>query len=979
MESETGKGNDAEGPLAPDQVAVALDEYRNTLEKIAAQEARWAQHVDALFGAGPGGRLSDAEALALWTEHRAALELATTQKALWHAQVEAMFGPSAIGIEPMADPRIATYYRTHRPPRKPAKPQALRKAREKRAWKQLRDKVKAVDPLTTKEETTASTPPRQSKPIDTTRSKAMSKEEAVNSATGTGAAPQVEGGPDAPVLDWGEAPANTAALTFKTAKGSTYTVNPDGTTTRNKAARPEHPDDFGMQPPSQTTFYVDRAGLNALGEFQSRGNAHKRIAQVSGDMWGIQYTNGPQAGKFERRTVVEVATQPQVGMIPVELWKDGAVAHFGNAITKVDQLAAAAPDGRLAATPTVVEKEKFEQAKQAALADPAAVRATNAGRFALDQAHRDRMAAAPWAGALEGLTGARAALGHLTPAAQPENTIEPVLAVEATPPAPPEDRRLKDVLWTTQILTSGRPDRQIGEQAASFAAGDIAALDGIREPHQRLTALLAVAESRYAQIAYKTEFDRQAPALAAEVEAAVAERFGEDYANRRAAQPVPGNPALEADRQARARALDAAALEQLAIVRETERQEVARIRGRDWTENTIERADVAVNAPPVQGTATPAVQPAPALAPAPAVNVTTIPAEVERAFLRVDNKFYMPKNPERVAFEDHGAKLKTLHSHDNVALAMVQVAHARGWTSIKVSGDPEFCKKAWREASLRGLAVQGYKPTALDLADLQRRMPDKANEVAARAGAPAPVAAAPAAAAPATAAAGSQPGIYISAEDAALLATAKAALRHAPGAAQAVAPAAAAPAAVPAPAGDILVSHGPAPYQHDPESALSYVVKLRNAAGREREVWGVNLGRAIDESGVKVGDRITLVKNGEEQVEVDAMIKNEAGKVVGMRKIGAVRNDWVVKAHALATQPPAQAVAAHPDLAGMLAKLGAVDKQAAADGLTPVQRAYVAARAQGHAARDVERGNVPKQRMRENVESKRQPQQEMAQ
>lgn len=524
------------------------------------------------------------------------------------------------------------------------------------------------------------------------------------------------------------------------------------------------------------------------------------------------------------------------------------------------------------------EQANFAQARRAALADPARAGQTNAGRFALDQAQHDRMAPAPFAGALDGLTGTRAALGRLTPAAALENTIEPVLAAE-TGTAP-------------QTAPPAQP----------------------------------------------------------------------------AASPV------KADAAAREQALDAAALEQLAVVRETERQEVARLRG--WSENTIEPADVAVRAP----AAAPAAAPVPV---APVANLEIVPPEVESAFLRVGSKFHMLKNPQRVAFEDHGVKLKTALNDSNVALAMVQIAQARGWTAIKVSGTPEFCRDAWQKAALRGMAVHGYEPNELDKADLARRLAARPAPNQVGQGMAAPVAAAAPAAvavpAPAPVAANGQPGIYISADDAALLAVAKAALQQ-PAAAPVVAPAVAAtPPAAPAPAGDTLVSHGPAPYQHDPESALSYVVRLRNAAGREREVWGVNLGRAIAESGVKVGDRISLVKNGKEQVEVDARVKNEAGQVVGVRKIGAVRNEWQVKAHALATQPPAQAVAAHPELAGMLAKLGALDKQAAADGLTPAQRAYVSARAQQHAAREVERGNVPVQRIRDNVVSKRQPQQEMAQ
>lgn len=123
--------------------------------------------------------------------------------------------------------------------------------------------------------------------------------------------------------------------TFVTAKGSRYVVREDGTTVRNKAARPEHPGQVGPQPPSEHTVYVDEAALNALGEFQTRGTGKKIITQAQDGRWGVKYTEGPNAGKFERRTMVAVSTSPAVGLHPVELWKGGSEVHFGNKITDV--------------------------------------------------------------------------------------------------------------------------------------------------------------------------------------------------------------------------------------------------------------------------------------------------------------------------------------------------------------------------------------------------------------------------------------------------------------------------------------------------------------------------------------------------------------------------------------------------------------------------------------------------------------------
>jgi hypothetical protein len=48
------------------------------------------------------------------------------------------------------------------------------------------------------------------------------------------------------------------------------------------------------------------------------------------------------------------------------------------------------------------------------------------------------------------------------------------------------------------------------------------------------------------------------------------------------------------------------------------------------------------------------------------------------------------------------------------------MAKARGWKHVTVNGTDEFRKAAWIEASLSGLKVAGYNPTAHDQEDLAR-------------------------------------------------------------------------------------------------------------------------------------------------------------------------------------------------------------------------------------------------------------------
>ena len=56
---------------------------------------------------------------------------------------------------------------------------------------------------------------------------------------------------------------------------------------------------------------------------------------------------------------------------------------------------------------------------------------------------------------------------------------------------------------------------------------------------------------------------------------------------------------------------------------------------------------------------------------------------------------------------------------------MLDVAEAKGWNSIKLSGSKEFRRAAFLEANSRGIAVEGYKPTPQDLALLEKLREDK--------------------------------------------------------------------------------------------------------------------------------------------------------------------------------------------------------------------------------------------------------------
>jgi hypothetical protein len=104
-----------------------------------------------------------------------------------------------------------------------------------------------------------------------------------------------------------------------------------------------------------------------------------------------------------------------------------------------------------------------------------------------------------------------------------------------------------------------------------------------------------------------------------------------------------------------------------------------------------------------------------------AARFTAVPDSVRKRFLKVDSDYYFPDRSP--AFVDRGARLATRGEHPEVLVALVEIARERGWDSITVKGKESFRRAAWIEAARNGLQVAGYKPTELDLAQLNQREP----------------------------------------------------------------------------------------------------------------------------------------------------------------------------------------------------------------------------------------------------------------
>jgi hypothetical protein len=87
-------------------------------------------------------------------------------------------------------------------------------------------------------------------------------------------------------------------------------------------------------------------------------------------------------------------------------------------------------------------------------------------------------------------------------------------------------------------------------------------------------------------------------------------------------------------------------------------------------------------------------------------------------FSRMGGEYHYRDQPGRVAFSDGGERVDTKINDGRIVAAMVDIAEAKGWPALKVTGSKAFKQAAWLEASLRGIEVKGFSPSAADLQQL---------------------------------------------------------------------------------------------------------------------------------------------------------------------------------------------------------------------------------------------------------------------
>ncbi|WP_035546124.1 LPD7 domain-containing protein [Burkholderia sp. 9120] len=275
------------------------------------------------------------------------------------------------------------------------------------------------------------------------------------------------------------------------------------------------------------------------------------------------------------------------------------------------------------------------------------------------------------------------------------------------------------------------------------------------------------------------------------------------------------------------------------------------------------------------------------------VPVDQPPERVRKRYLRAGNQYFLKEAPYQLAFEDLGPFLVTEHNRPDVVESMVDMAHAKSWQRIRISGHEVFRSEVWLQATLRGIEVSGYEPKTADLARLANARQARLNNRIEAGLKVEPTAVA--------ASRGSADERYATSPSS----RARAASDDPPaGPAHKESPASppvpvsrnAANDEPDAPRRYIgeLREHGGAPYQHNPARSDSYYVVFRDEAGADHVVWGVDLERAVLESLAAIGQQVTLENLGKRLVTVKVPILDGDGVVVGEEEKDVHRNTWRV-------------------------------------------------------------------------------------
>ena len=98
--------------------------------------------------------------------------------------------------------------------------------------------------------------------------------------------------------------------------------------------------------------------------------------------------------------------------------------------------------------------------------------------------------------------------------------------------------------------------------------------------------------------------------------------------------------------------------------------------------------------------------------------VPELPGALAKKYLRVGSDIFRSSDDKKPIATLGRDKITTRNA--DALRDLIQIASANGWMAIRIEGSPEFRRRAYLEASLQGMAVEGYRPSQLVEAEAER-------------------------------------------------------------------------------------------------------------------------------------------------------------------------------------------------------------------------------------------------------------------
>lgn len=87
---------------------------------------------------------------------------------------------------------------------------------------------------------------------------------------------------------------------------------------------------------------------------------------------------------------------------------------------------------------------------------------------------------------------------------------------------------------------------------------------------------------------------------------------------------------------------------------------------------------------------------------------------VERDRQGRPERFFRDHRASLPMFRDRGGALVSAEAYPDAVADMLKIARHRGWTRVRVTGDPAFRREVWIQAQSLGLEVRGHRPRERD-------------------------------------------------------------------------------------------------------------------------------------------------------------------------------------------------------------------------------------------------------------------------